>query len=52
MTGQDLDCNSLACLRKTFTAILAKPVDPRRLLALLAELLPPIECGGSGDCLP
>jgi CheY-like chemotaxis protein len=52
VTGQDVDGPCLAWLGSTFTAILQKPVDPRRLLALLAELVPRPESAGRAECRP
>jgi CheY-like chemotaxis protein len=58
VTGQDLDGPALAWLRLTFRAILTKPVDPRRLLRLLDELIPecrganPDQGAGDAECLP
>jgi CheY-like chemotaxis protein len=52
MTGLDLDGPRLLCLRETFAAILSKPVDPRRLLDLLAELIPRCDGARSPECLP
>lgn len=40
MTGQDLDAQALGRLRRTFTAILTKPVDIDRFLSLLGRLMP------------
>jgi CheY-like chemotaxis protein len=39
LTGQDLDGPAFERLRPAFSSILQKPVDPERLLDLLASLL-------------
>jgi CheY-like chemotaxis protein len=41
MTGQAFDPRSLGELRRTFTAVLPKPIDVDRLLGLLDRLMPP-----------
>jgi CheY-like chemotaxis protein len=41
LTGHPLDARSIADLRRTFTAVLSKPVDVDRLLGLLDRLMPP-----------
>jgi CheY-like chemotaxis protein len=41
MTGQAFDPRSLDELERTFTAVLPKPIDVDRLLALLDLLMPP-----------
>jgi CheY-like chemotaxis protein len=40
MTGQEFDAQTLAELRRTFTAVLSKPVDIDQLLSLLERLTP------------
>jgi len=52
MTGQDLDAPAMVELRRDFTAILQKPCDPERLLAVLHEHLPPARRSGPGSGLP
>ncbi|MBX6311995.1 MAG: response regulator [Isosphaeraceae bacterium] len=41
VTGEDLDSDRLAPLRTRFAAILPKPIDPERLLALIARWMSP-----------
>jgi len=52
VTGQDLEDASIERLRSTFSEILPKPVDPRRLLAVLEHSIAAPVTRGSVSGLP